>query len=265
MVYLPEGSKLNLLSLHAVTLPISLDDELSLGLNRAVLGTVNGDVRVREGALAKGTVRLSSMSGDVEGDVPISSDIHVETTSGDISLKLVPVPDPDFSLSSVRVSSVSGEVDVRAKGVPVDVSYEDKVTTISGDITVTLPFSSAAVSSTSGKITASLTPIYAEGGSLKTQSLSGHVEVTVQDPAHDGLSSLTSHHDTTSGSQRIRYPDAWEGEFAASSFSGDVSVRGKDVKVGGVRRGVNGGKGDGESRLKAKSFSGSIEIVIGEE
>lgn len=265
VVYLPKDSNLNLLSLHAMTLDISLGDKLGLGLNHAELGTVSGDVRVREGALAKGAVRLSSVSGDLEGDVPLAEVIHVETASGDISLNIVPVPDPKFSHTSLTVSSASGEIDVRAKGVPADISYEDKVNTVSGDITVVLPFSSAAVSTTSGEITASLIPIFADGKSLKTQSLSGQVKVTVHDPAVGGLDSLTSYHDTTSGDQKIRYPDAWEGQFEASSFSGDVSVKGKDVKVGGVRRGVKGGKGDGDSRLKANSFSGDIEVVIGEE
>lgn len=265
MVHLPKDSNLNLVSLHAVTLDVSLDDGLRLSLAHAEVGTVSGDVRVRERALAKGSLRLTSVSGDVEGDVPVAEVIHVETASGDISLGILPVSDPDFSRSSLSVSSVSGKVDVRAKGVPAHVSYDDKVSTVSGDITVALPFSSAAVSSTSGEITASLIPIFAEGKSLKTQSLSGDVKVTVQDPAEGDLNSLTSYHDTTSGEQKIRYSDAWEGEFSASSFSGDVSVKGKDVKVGGVRRGVKGGKGDGESRLKANSFSGDIEVVIGEE
>lgn len=266
VVYLPKDSRLNLLYLHALTLDILLDSGLGLGLGHADLGTVSGDVRVRDGSLAEGTVGLTSVSGCVEAEVPVSEVIHVETTSGDISLKLVPVPDPPFSRSSLSVSSVSGKTNVTAKDMPTDVSYEDNVKTVSSDINLMLPFSSAAVRSSSGDITASLTPILAEGGFLKTKSLSGDVEVTVNEPA-DGrrLDSLTSHHDSTSGDQTIQYPASWEGKFRASAFSGHVSVKGKGVKVGGVRRGVKGGKGDGESRLKAKSFSGDIEVVIGEE
>ena len=265
VVYLPEGAELDTLSLHAVPLDVTLYDGLKLGLRHAELGTVSGDVRVREGALARGTLGAASVSGDIKTEVPVSETIRLETASGDISLTLLPVSDPDFKTSSLSVSSVSGKVGVRADGVPAEVSYAEKFSTVSGNIDLALPFASAEVSSTTGTISASLTPIFAEDSSLRTHTLSGDLKLAVQEPAKGKLDSLESRHDTTSGTQKIGYPDAWEGEFDATSFSGNVKVQGKDVKVGGVKRGVTGGKGDGKSRLKAKSFSGNIDIIIGEE
>lgn len=264
-VYLPEGTELSRLSLRSVSLDVSLHGGLGLELSSADVGTVNGEVHVPDGSLAAArTVELASVSGDIKSEIPVAEVIRAQTTSGDISLVLLPVSEPTFSSCTLIASAVSGEIDIRAKGVPAQVPFSHKVTSVSGRLTLSLPFTDANLRSTSGDVTASLTPVFTAGEtSLRTKTLSGDSDITVYEPV-DGHMELDSQHEGTSGEIRARYPRAWEGEFAAESFSGGVSVEGRDVEVRKVRRGVKGRKGDGGSRMRAKSFSGNIEVVIGE-
>lgn len=263
VVHLPEATILDRLSLHAVSLDTTLHDGLSLSLDSASLGTVASDIQVQQGAIASvRDLALNSVSGDIDAVVPLSETIHQETTSGEIKLTILPVEKPSFKRASLTVASVSGDIDVRAKGEPAHIHYDTKVHSISGEVAASLPFSDADLGSKSGEITALLTPVSAS--SLRTSSLSGEVDLTVREPAAGSLKDIGSQHESASGDLKIRYPSAWEGEFSATTFSGRVKVKGKDVDVRGMKRSVTGSKGDGKSLLRAKSFSGDIKIVIGE-
>ena len=45
------------------------------------------------------------------------------------------------------------------------------------------------------------------------------------------LRNLQSSHITKSANIEVRYPDTWEGSFSGKTFSGDISVEGKDLRV----------------------------------
>lgn len=274
VVNLPPGSELERLSLHAAHLNVTLDGALSLRLSDATLGSVPGPIHIPEGALASTrTLSATSVSGPIDAEVPVAEDMHAETTSGSIRLTLLAPEDrhPEFKSSKLSVSSVSGDVDVRGRGELPRVRYSHSVSSVSGKVEVALPFWESVVKATSGRVSADLTPLLVSEGepSVRTETLSGDMEVTISDPADGKLDSLDSRHKSTSGDLTIRYPPSWAGHFKAESFSGDVDVRGKDVEVGRGkgrwRREVSGRKGEGGSQAGVKSFSGDVLLVIGEE
>lgn len=271
VVNLPPGSELDKLSLHAAHLNVTLEEDLSLQVSEVSIGSVPGPVHVPEGSLASAhALSLTSVSGPIDAEVPVAEDMHTETTSGGIRLRIL-APDsyPEFKSSKLKVSSVSGNVDVKGKGKLPQLKYTHSVSSISGRVEVALPFWESVVKTTSGRLSADLTPLLVSKGSpsVQTNTLSGNMDVTISEPADGKLDALESKHESMSGGVKVRYPSSWAGNFKAETFSGDVEVRGKDVEVGRGkgRKEVSGRKGDGKSRAGVKSFSGDVLLVIGEE
>ena len=77
-------------------------------------GSVSGDVEIR--SLLSGTVRLQSVSGDVDAGIPSGVDVYLDlgSTSGDVSSDLegadAPVEGPQLELTA---TTVSGDIHVR--------------------------------------------------------------------------------------------------------------------------------------------------------
>lgn len=273
VVNLPPGSDLHRLSLHAAHLNVTLDEALSLRLSEVDMGSVPGPVHVPGGSIASTrALSLTSVSGPIDAEVPVAAVMHTETTSGSIRLRITPGEDghPKFERSKLRVASVSGDVDVKSKGELPRLRYAHSISSVSGRVGVALPFWESVVKATSGRLDAALTPLLISGGSppsVRTQTLSGNMDVSISDPADGELDAMDSTHKSTSGDVTVRYPTSWAGRFKAESFSGSVDVRGRDVEVGRGkgRREVRGKKGKGESTAGVKSFSGDVLLVIGEE
>ena len=83
--------------------------------------------------------------------------------------------------------------------------------------------------------------------------------------AFKGLRS--EHVSAGSGAVDVRYPSEWEGKIDAAASSGSISVKGEGVvvdeagKYGGGH--VRAHKGESESRIEARSQSGSVRVSIG--
>jgi DUF4097 and DUF4098 domain-containing protein YvlB len=269
---LPPNSTLDVVSLNTISLDLSLADGLELMSDQVSIESVRGEIFVGEDALigAK-ALTLRAVAGRVKADIPTVETARVKTTSGAIKLQLVPANDEaPRTASSLEVSTVSGKVDIReGEGLP-NLRYSHSVKSVSGGINLALPFTTAStITSNSGGINARLTPVHIEGakaGTISTKTLSGKVDVQVEEPRGGGkLDRLFSKHESTSGTQTIQYPQAWEGSLAARSAAGTVTVEGKDVRVRKGKKGiVEGTKGKGKSRLDAKGMSGGIRVVIGE-
>jgi DUF4097 and DUF4098 domain-containing protein YvlB len=185
------------------------------------VSAVSADVSSR-GVL--GTQRLKSVSGEVTADIS-GNESEVRSVSGDVTVRGVGKP------SSVRVSSVSGSLDVTNFGGKLD------VVTVSGDARV----HGGEVSEIRGRTTSGSLEIHGKltrDGRVDVEAVSG--DLTLRLSATGGLS----------------------GEI--ESFSGDIS----GCLAKGVERVSKYGPGtrlnlrtvETGARVRAKTLSGDIDI-----
>ncbi|SPO05296.1 uncharacterized protein DNG_07983 [Cephalotrichum gorgonifer] len=276
VVYIPGLAELDELLIDSISLNIALKDGLQLAARRISAATVSGKIDVEGGDLpVRESVSLRSVSGHITATVPVVERIDARSKSGAVEVRLVAPRAVGAPTSDLAVETASGRIDVKRVGDLPLVAYSHSVNSVSGSITVELPFTTESrITSTSGRISAVLKPFLGEEpreGSLTTKTVSGSVDVTVSDPVGsegrvEKLGGLRSSHETVSGSQKLRYPAAWEGAFEGRSLSGSLRVEGKDVRIEkSGRREIKGWKGDGESKLVGKTLSGSFRLVIGDE
>lgn len=251
--------------------------------------------------------RIELSSGAVSGRHALRDLLAITTFSGNIDVAVDPKEvDPDhYSAAELKVRSSSGTVTidmpVRAAELP-DRDYDVKVATTSGTVKGNFIMgSSAALSSFSGIIEATILPTWADkwASVLRTVDSSGRIAVQLLSPYFDAgkpIKRLRSTHSTVSGQLKVVYPTEWEGTIDASTLTGIVQIRGDGLRDGLVGQdgkefqiegqdesgfedesvdGEGGSpgwrgthlvveKGNGTSLVEAHTQSGTMEIVVGD-
>ncbi|KAL2018520.1 hypothetical protein VTK56DRAFT_732 [Thermocarpiscus australiensis] len=194
-------------------------------------------------------VDVYTTSGDITGASAFSSGAGFKSTSGTISLDLLPVLDSSLAKSNAR-----------------DVRLQTTSTSGTTDVTVLEPLWIESADAARGA---------AGGGGyvpLKPSSASAsEAEAPESGPL---LRCLYSEHSSTSANIRLRYPGSWEGDISLSSLTGPLQVGGEGVKIirsgsewPGIKKHILARKGEvakgGE--ILGKSTSGSVEVLVGEK
>jgi len=237
---------------------ISPQDELAEKPKPAVLSisTISGTISAREPVHSLDQVPrrdylvdIASTAGNVEGRLAFSSGITVRTTSSDITLDLLPVINIDILTpdkpAQLETLTTSGTLVVRVLE-PVLFDGNGKTVSITTGNINTDTNTNANI--TSGVITSS-------------SSSSSHA-----------LDCLDSTHRSTSGNIILRYPQAWEGTLSATTTSGQLRARGKDLKIinytggwPGSRMEARKGPVGKKSTMEVHPLLGKMDAIIGDE
>ncbi|KAI0015630.1 hypothetical protein F4780DRAFT_64301 [Xylariomycetidae sp. FL0641] len=260
----------DMLGLHTTSgnIDVSITPRTSSSDTPAVLSlsTISGALTAHEPIASLGDMPLrdylldlKSTSGAIRGALATGSGATVKSTASDVELALLPILDEARVTSSAGTSSSSPAAQL-------------ETVTTSGQTTVRVAaplwFSSAAADA-------------AGGGETKAEAIAtglGDSELLQQESAHSErpLDCLAAVHKSTSGDVRLHYPAAWTGALHASTTSGRMAVRGRDVRVltqtGGLP-GSGGGKLEARkgpadqpgSVILVKALMGNLEARIGPE
>lgn len=195
---------------------------------------------------------------DLEIRVPASSRLEVETVSADIEVEQVS--------GALELESVSGRVSVRGtSGQVVDAE------SVSGTVEVIGPVRELDASSVSGVVR-----VNGVRGTARAETVSGAVEVTNADlregtfkavsgtVRYEGaISGGSFNFESFSGGVVLVVPASVNATFDVSTFSGDIRSD-FEAEVRRARyspeREAHFTVGSGAARVKASSFSGTVEI-----
>lgn len=192
---------------------------------------------------------LASLS--IEG---VSADIDVQGTAG----------------AKLDIDSVSGDVIVT--GAPGRVDIES----VSGDVTATLNSADVSMQSTSGDLTLR----GRLGGSIKSEVVSGDIDIDTRDKRVRNLSASSISGDitirgdladsgristeTTSGDIKIVMPRSLSARVNGKSFSGDLSAPGARISRPQYGPGSDFDQryGDGSGEIRIQTFSGNGKLEL---
>jgi len=218
-------------------------------------------------------------SSSISGEYSLYDVLSIQSKSGSMNVDVKPKKaDPDSPQPAVlEMRSKSGSINVQFPphgGEVPEREYHTTVVSSSGTINGRFLHGKHSVLETSSStITADILPYSADdyASTLHTRSASGSQKINVLSPYFDPrttIARLSSTHFTSSGTLSLIYPDEWEGELSGRTSSGSLSLRGRDVRI--IDQGSSGGgkyivaeKGDGESKLRFNTKSGSVNAVVG--
>ncbi|AEO71301.1 uncharacterized protein THITE_2123500 [Thermothielavioides terrestris NRRL 8126] len=235
-------------------------------------------------------VDVYTTSGEITGAAAFSADSTFVSTSGKLSLDLLPVlraeqAEPGGRSVELKTSSTSGATDVNVLE-PLWVGRAAESSSSSAEAEAP-PSSSAPYlqgGGGGGQRKGRGKPSYAL---LKTAQPQEGAAVTAAGAAGDGdsngngndsppppLRCLSGLHSTASADIRLRYPASWEGDLSLATLSGSLQVGGDGVRIVKSRidwPGVNkqilarkGEKGAGET-VVAKSTAGNVLVWVGQD
>ena len=264
---------------------------------KVYLENISGDIRVSN--WDRNEIQITATKrGRRERDLDDAT-VHIRQINGNI--RIITRHDREFSLfrsgsvsvhyeimvpakASVRVKSISGNVEVIKIGGPLNVE------TVSGKIRVRAAENNVRCKSTSGDIDleyikgdAELNSISGEisiqkiEGSVEAGTVSGDIEVEAFSYAEEIEMSSTSGDielqgelspggiyrlDSFSGNTKIAIPSGSDFEFSAKTFSGSIECD-FELKMSGKfnPKEVRGTVGKGGASLTVSSFSGKIRII----
>lgn len=212
---------------------------------KLTIETVSGDIYVKEEGIDEAAqsnvplrdyvVRLHSASGEIRSSIFIGSSTSLETISGDMSARVVPVLDKKWTTESSRprLDTDSKSGDVRLE--------------IAEPILSSLPKAKAN----------------------KEEVVDDAITDASDDKTLKGLTNFRTVHNTISGTVQLRFPASWEGVLTAEGMSSNLRVRGKGVSVtrkgGFVGKELRATKGTGNSVTKIGSLSGDVDVLIGSQ
>ncbi|EGX88240.1 hypothetical protein CCM_08283 [Cordyceps militaris CM01] len=278
----PRGTKevgLAQLTLQASDYTIKFDlDVPSVPPGRAHLSLADVDfVPARELVVVSG-------SGGVSGLVPMEDVLDVSTSSGSVSIALLPLYSKGAHDTKLSIKSNSGTLSINTK---LDAA-RSRVHLPSRDCAVALQTSSGSIRSVLGltrstiiksnsgshHLTALLTDHSRDRRSdFATSTNSGSQNITVVAPPDEDKigaekaeeTGFVCKHKSNSGSVRVAYPGVWEGTVEAHSNSGSITVTGDGVETDRSRNRVTGVKGTPVHHTDVGTSSGSISVKLGDE
>jgi hypothetical protein len=186
----------------------------------------------------------------ISGTYPLYDLLDLKTTSGSISVTIV--PHPGNVPAVLRLESTSGSITIK-----IDKSYlnaaeiathqdalnrtfDIQISSLSGSISGSVLVGGGGktiATARSGSLGLAIYPVNIDNGSaestLSTSTTSGSSSIKVHNPLFGGkLTQLVANHQSTgSGSMSIKYPSTWEGGIHVLSIgSGSVSARGQGLK-----------------------------------
>jgi DUF4097 and DUF4098 domain-containing protein YvlB len=219
---------------------------------------IDGNIRIitrhdREFSL----FRSGSVSVHYEIIVPAKASVRVKSISGDVEVRRIG--------GFLNVETVSGEIRVRAAESNV------RCKSTSGDIDLEYITGDAELKSVSGEIS-----IQKIEGSVEAGTVSGDIELEAFSDAEEIEMSSTSGNielqgelspggiyrlDSFSGNTKVVIPSSSDFEFSAKTFSGSIECD-FELKMSGKfnPKEVRGTVGKGGASLTISSFSGKIRI-----
>jgi Putative adhesin len=213
---------------------VSIDYTIEVPLETEIHCTTgSGDVQI-EGT--KGPANFQSGSGNVSA-TGIAGDIIARAGSGDIKFRDVQ--------GQVQVNTGSGDIQIeKAKG-------EIRLGTGSGDIEISQPGDNVIANTGSGKI-----DVHGATADLRFHSSSGDITV-------DGNPGSTNYWDlhASSGNVSLRVPSAASFRLYAHTGSGDINADIPVVMEGtAAKHELRARIGDGKARVEIETSSGTIEL-----
>ncbi|KAK3314897.1 hypothetical protein B0H66DRAFT_325349 [Apodospora peruviana] len=226
-------------------------------------------------------VDVHTTSGNINGVVAFSAAAGFKSTSGTIRVDLLPVLDTsltsgDDSASFLRTGGTSGNAFVNVLA-PLWVDSVKGSYVLPGVVPMPGPGLPEPPTKIPTEKIGDRDPYSWLGdfltggdGSDKVTKPEPEVRRSVSAPA---LRVLDTQHTTTSGDAKFRFASVWEGDLSLSSVSGKLRVEGKGVKIikagkdwPGWNEHLLARKGDeGGSMFTAKTTSGDVSVIIGEE
>lgn len=208
-------------------------------------------------------VDLYSMSGSVSGNIVFGYSAKVHTTSGHVTLTMLPVLDeaqanaPERG-SMIETATTSGTTEIRV----LDALWRDVVAGV---------YVPAPVLTSSNTTAAAV----ARDLDARQPQQQGGAETTTTNeapPPNPALRVLSARHSGTSANLFLTYPRSWEGYIDCDSMSGKIDVGGKDVQIikrenglPGIKQHVLAGKGDWQTlgaQVKVHTTSGKIGVMV---
>jgi hypothetical protein len=311
-VWVPEDAKLSSLIVDAVTLGLTVIDDIQLDVNEAKFRSLSGHISFPTPSSAdtpnmpishpafrfdSRRIEVQTISGDINGLFPLLDYLEIGSKSGNVDVSILPhdalasAPSP----ATLNIHTTSGDIDGRLpilstrkpKFAPPPRDYISTVSSASGDISGTYYLGSSTILETiSGQMKVRVLPVLQFGdnpdkdpkATFSTQTISGDTELEILDPmfispitlehptqqypsapyrpigdedpyrlmpgrgqsfsyvgtrrsAEKKLHSLRSSHNSTSGEISIRNPSAWEGTVSGHTLSGDITLEGKGLDI----------------------------------
>ncbi len=220
---------------------------------------IDGNIRIitrhdREFSL----FRSSSVSVHYEIIVPVQASVRVKSISGDVEVRKIG--------GFLNVETVSGEIEVRVaendvqcKSTSGDIDLESikgdaDLNTVSGEISIQEIEGSVEVRTVSGDIEMGA---FSHAEEIEVSSTSGDIDLQGE-LSRSGMYRL----DSFSGDTKVVIPSGSDFELSAKTFSGSVDCD-FEVKMSGRfdPKKVQGTVGKGGASLAISSFSGKIQIM----
>ncbi|KAI1300761.1 hypothetical protein F5Y03DRAFT_223273 [Xylaria venustula] len=244
-------------------------------------------------------IEVHTTAGNIEGNWPLFDSLGLHTTSGTIQVSITPEEELEHypKPAALSLGTISGVISAAEPIHDLDLiphrDYLTNVTTTSGTVNSSLAFSSGiTVLSTAGTLTLDLLPVInidkihrKNLAQLTTTATSGKVSVSVLEPKfyddngralskskQRALDCLEATHTFTSGNLDLHYPQSWEGTLTASTTSGRLVAKGKDLKIIKSADGWPGshlearkGAAGKKSTINVHGLFGNLDALIGDE
>ncbi|CAJ2510699.1 Uu.00g063240.m01.CDS01 [Anthostomella pinea] len=235
-------------------------------------------------------IEVTTTSGNIGGNWPLNDMLGLHSTSGDIKVSITPKEElkSDPKSAVLSLSSISGAVHATEPVHDIEqIPLRDYLVDINDIALDLLPVINQA--KISPKVPAQLETATTSGTTavrvlepIWFGSTGDDQAATVSEGLGDGellaesisrsFNCLQALHKSTSGDIGLRYPQAWEGGLSAATTSGELKVRGKDVKIVKSKGGWAGHKMEARkgpagvgSTIQVHALMGTLDAIIGDE
>lgn len=216
VVWVPEDAKLTSLAISAITLGLTVLDDIKLDVDESVLKSISGHVSFPtpsssatpnlpishpEFDFGSRKITIQTVSGDINGLFPLLDSLKISSKSGNVDVSVQPhdaLPSRPVP-ANLNISTTSGDMDVRLpllsthkpKFTPPPRDYVTSVTSASGDISGTFYIgSSTSFETVSGTLKMKALPILQYGEDpdkdpkavFLVETLSGDSDIDILDP-----------------------------------------------------------------------------------